>query len=400
MESTQLLSYRSPNPFERFADSPQLYNSQAISFISSPEDRKTFRSRRNLHYHTFRNETLPIDFDSARLRRAFEPFAFAACYAKAPCKVEHFQLKHCLQVSPSNEIYVTGPGMGEISVFDTLTREAKLAFQLKGLDSMRITTFGVRDRLIATGGMNGQLCMDSLYGEELHIREQLSPPELQNITNSVKFVDMQGNVELMVGSNNKSVLFFDPTRLDAPKRKYQGDVNINSVSLSSDSALVAAVGDEINCHVLSSSTMEHVFSLSGHKDHNFSVAWHPTKPYLLATGGQDRSVRVWDTRVVGGDTCRPLITLFGELAAVLNVHFSNDGELLIWGESIDYVHITESRLFEEEQIVDFFGEISGIGMSQESASPSSLYIGVSDSHYPSILELRRKPPPLAEFLLV
>lgn len=400
MEPAQLLAYHSPNPSERFAESTQTHDHQAITFLLSPEDRQRFRTRRNLHYRTFRNETLPIDAESARVRRAMEPFAFAACYAKAPCKVEHFQLKHCVQVSASNQIYVTGPNTGQISTFDPLTRQAQPVLQLCGPDNMRITTFAVQERLLATGGVSGQLYVDSLYGEELRIRKYLAPAELHNITNCVKFVDFRGNLELMVGSNNKSVLFFDPARLDTPKRQYQAQENVNCVSLSSDSSLIATVGDEITCHVLSSSTMQPVFALSGHKDHNFSVSWHPTKPYLLATGGQDQSVRVWDTRVVGGDSCKPLVTLFGELAAVLNVQFSSDGELLIWGESIDYVHITESRLFEEEQTVDFFGEVSGIGLSQESATPRSLYIGISDNQYPSILELRRSPPPLTEFLLV
>jgi len=400
MEPAQLVAYQSPNASERFAESTQAYDQQAITFLSSLEDRQRFRSRRSLHYRTFRNETWPIDAESARVRSAMEPFAFAACYAKAPCKVEHFQLKHCLQVSASNQVYVTGPETGEISTFDPLTREAQSVLTLRGLENMRITSFAVKERLIATGGVNGELYIDSLYGEETRIRKNLSPVELHNITNSVKFVDFHSNLELMIGSNNKSVLFFDPQRLDTPKRQYQGQVNINCVSLSSDSALIATVGDEIACHVLSSSTMQPVFELSGHKDHNFSTSWHPTKPYLLATGGQDQSVRVWDTRVVGGDACKPLVTLFGELAAVLNVQFSSDGELLVWGESIDYVHITESRLFEAEQTVDFFGEVSGIGLSQENPTPRSLYIGISDNHYPSILELRRKPPLLAEFLLV
>ena len=400
MEIPSLLSYRSPNTSERFVETSLPYDYQAIPFISSTEQRHRFRTRRNQNYRSFRNEVFPLDQESARFRAPMESFAFAACYAKAPCKSEHFQLKHCLQVSPNNEIYVTGPSSGEISLFDTVTRDSKLVLKLAGQEFTKITTFAVQDKLLATGGIKGELYLDSLYGDEVHIRKSLAPNDDHNITNSIKFVNLRGAVELMIGSNNKSVVFFDVNRLDSPTRERSFQTNVNCVALSSDASLIATAGDEINCHVMSSASLQPVFELAGHRDHNFCVAWHPTKPYLLATGGQDQSARVWDIRVVGGDTCKPLVTLFGELAAVLNVQFSPDGEMMLWGESIDYLHLTESRLFEEEQIVDFFGEVSGVGMSQESPTPASVYVGISDSHYPAILELRRKPHPWTDSFLV
>lgn len=338
-------------------------------------------------YRPFRNETLPLDVENGVNQKEAEWFRFEACYQDAKCRAEHFQLKHCLQAGASEELYYTGPVEGEISVFDPLTRESRVVVSLS--PRMAITCFSLYEGLVATGGLNGQLYLDTLDGE-VKARHFLAPPEQESITNTIHFVSFRGAAELMIGSNNKSVTFLDPEVLGTPKRSFLAEYNVNCLALAGNSRLLALAGDSTVCHVLETDRMQPLMRLEGHKDHNFSAAWHPTKDHLLVTGGQDMTMRVWDLRAAGDGKCTPLCTLFGEVAAVLNVQFTQDGELLAWSETIDYVHITESTLFAASQKVDFFGEISGLAFSRESASPASLFVGICDPTYNSVYEVRRR----------
>jgi hypothetical protein len=60
------------------------------------------------------------------------------------------------------------------------------------------------------------------------------------------------------------------------------------------------------------------------------------------------------------------------MGASSKVKFDGEnGERLIIGETIDFVHIYETKAFEEEQIIEFFGDMAGFDTSNE-----HLYIGV------------------------
>ena len=383
-----VFSYHSTNPCDRFVEACIPGDEQAIPFLQTPESRLAFRERRKRTYRSFRSESIPLDVESEGGRGEGRWFRFEACYAGAPCKVEHFQLKHCVQTCPPNSLYLSGPQSGQLSLFDPLTHLSHPLLCLTGVDSMAITSFSIHSPLIATGGLNGQLFIDTIEGKAKS-RNFLSPREQGNITNNVNFVEIAGGVELMVGSNNKTVWFFDVEMIPVPKREFRAEYNVNCVALSPNSSLIGLVGDSVDCHILSADTMEAVHTLKGHKDHNFSVAWHPQKDYLLATGGQDHSVRLWDLRAVGEARCLPVATLFGEMAGVLNVQFTGDGELLAWSETVDYLHLTDALLFSSTQSLSFFGEIAGFSFSQESSTPASLYVGICDSTFPAIYEARR-----------
>lgn len=254
---------------------------------------------------------------------------------------------------------------------------------------MKIAAFDVAYPLIATGGMLSQLYLDSIAGD-IKIRHHFSNPEAGEITNSVDFVDFKGSLELMIGSNGKVVSFFDPNILTAPKRELRVDVNVNKVVLSPDQTLIAFVSDECPGRVISSMTMREVYVLNGHTDFGFGLDWHPTNPYQLVTGNQDRTYRIWDIRVADNSDVRPMVTLFGRMASVLSTHFSQDGELLVAAEAADFVHVVDAKLYAEEQEIDFFGEVTGVAFSKEDKRGESLYIGIHDASFASIMEMRRR----------
>ena len=121
----------------------------------------------------------------------------------------------------------------------------------------------------------------------------------------------------------------------------------------------------------------------GHLDYSFASAWHPDGR-IFATGNQDKTSRVWDIRNLSS----PIAVLKNNLGACRSIRFSSDGEFMIVAEPADFVHIYSTKAdYKKRQEIDFFGEISGV-----SASPDdeSLYIGIWDRTYASLLQYNRR----------
>ena len=75
--------------------------------------------------------------------------------------------------------------------------------------------------------------------------------------------------------------------------------------------MVCVVGDNPNVLLMDPSTGKTSSELSGHLDFSFAAAWHPNG-YVLATGNQDTTTRLWDIRYPGS----AFATLQGRICAV------------------------------------------------------------------------------------
>ena len=123
--------------------------------------------------------------------------------------------------------------------------------------------------------------------------------------------------------------------------------------------------------------------LSGHRDFSFSSAWHPNG-LTFATGNQDKTCRVWDTRNLSS----AISVLKGNLGAIRSIRYSSDGKFMMMAEPADFVHIYSTKHnYERRQEIDFFGEISGFSLSPDG---ESLFIGVWDRVYASLLHFNRR----------
>lgn len=61
--------------------------------------------------------------------------------------------------------------------------------------------------------------------------------------------------------------------------------------------------------------------------------------------------------------------------------FAGDyGERLIFAETVDYLHIYETKTFERQQEIDFIGDLTGFDVFED-----KLFIGVSEKPYLSCL---------------
>ncbi|WJX23105.1 hypothetical protein P8452_12348 [Trifolium repens] len=144
---------------------------------------------------------------------------------------------------------------------------------------------------------------------------------------------------------------------------------IQHTSMSPEGGSILVVGAHRDGALLDTLTGQHIASLPGHLDSSLSCAWHPNGIYF-ATGNQDRTCRIWDIRNMGNN----LHLLKGNMGGICSINFTSDGELMAMAESADFVHIFDTKQhYENAQVIDFFGEVSGLSFSPDT---QSLFIGV------------------------
>jgi WD40 repeat protein len=125
-----------------------------------------------------------------------------------------------------------------------------------------------------------------------------------------------------------------------------------------------------------------IATLKGHLDYSFASAWHPDGR-VFATGNQDTTCRLWDVRYLGVS----LAVLKGRIGAIRSIRFTADGRFMVMAEPADFVHIYDTRQdYSHCQEIDLFGEVAGVSFSPDS---ESLYVGVADRTYGSLLEFNR-----------
>lgn len=137
----------------------------------------------------------------------------------------------------------------------------------------------------------------------------------------------------------------------------------------------------LKCHVLG--LIQVTGTLKGHLDYSFASAWHPDGN-ILATGNQDTTCRLWDIR----NPSQSLAVLKGRMGAIRTVKFSSDGRFLAMAEPADFVHIIDVQSgYVKGQEIDIFGEIAGLSFSPDT---ETLFIGVADRNYGSLLEFNKR----------
>lgn len=128
---------------------------------------------------------------------------------------------------------------------------------------------------------------------------------------------------------------------------------------------------------------QEIATLKGHLDYSFSSAWHPGG-HVLATGNQDTTCRLWDTRNLSDS----FAVLGGRISAVRGLRFSSDGRFLAMAEAADFVRLYDTQAgYAATQEIGLFGEIAGVAFSPDA---DALFVGVADRTYGSLLEFSRR----------
>ena len=202
------------------------------------------------------------------------------------------------------------------------------------------------------------------------------------ITNSLEiFEKPSGSVHFLASNNDCGVRDFDMEKFQICNN-FRFPWAVNHTSLSPDGKLVAIVGDNPEGLIVDTNSGKTVHELRGHLDYSFASAWNPDGR-TFATGNQDKTCRIWDIR----NLSKSVAVLGGNMGAIRSIRYTSDGRFLAMAEPADFVHIFDvGSGYRRKQVVDFFGEISGISFSPDT---EALFIGVHDRTYSSLLQYNR-----------
>eukprot|EP01018_Ginkgo_biloba_P032363 Gb_29305 [translate_table: standard] len=251
----------------------------------------------------------------------------------------------------------------------------------QGLGRIQISTMCVKDNLMVAGGFEGEMVAKNLDSHGVSYCAKITRDE-NAITNAIEIYESaSGTTQLMTSNNDSVVRIFDTETFAVLGRHYYPWA-VNHTSVSPDKKLVVVVGDNTDGLLIDHQTGQEVATLRGHLDYSFASAWHPDGRYF-ATGNQDTTCRIWDVRKLKS----ALTVLKGHIGAVRSLRFSTDGSFLAVAEPADFVHVFDVRRnYKQCQEIDLFGEISGVSFSPDT---ESLFIGVADRTYGSLLEYNR-----------
>ncbi|XP_052166508.1 uncharacterized WD repeat-containing protein C2A9.03-like [Oryza glaberrima] len=251
----------------------------------------------------------------------------------------------------------------------------------EGFYQAQVSTLAVRGNLLVAGGFRGELICKFLDREGISYCCK-STHDDNGITNSLEiFEKPSGSVHFLASNNDCGVRDFDMENFQICNN-FRFPWAVNHTSLSPDGKLVAIVGDNPEGLIVDTNSGKTVHELRGHLDYSFASAWNPDG-WTFATGNQDKTCRIWDIR----NLSKSVAVLGGNMGAIRSIRYTSDGRFLAMAEPADFVHIFDvGSGYRRKQVVDFFGEISGISFSPDT---EALFIGVHDRTYSSLLQYNR-----------
>lgn len=301
----------------------------------------------------------------------------------------HFQLRNLLCATSAFEFYYFSRHC--IKRYNSLNGRSREVLNLRNstrvesgsIGAMAVSTFTIKDGLLAVGGIAGELLVKQINGE-VYFAEQIANAA-SGITNGIEFyTSHSGSRKLATANNDNQVRVFavEGFRMES---KFQIPWAPNWVATHpNDAKTVVVVGDNPVGLILDSATGQQVALLEGHHDYSFAATWHPDGVYL-ATGNQDTTAKIWDIRmtdapvhtVAGQRTFKPHGTLLGDLGAVRSIRYSPDGHTLAVGEASDYVNLYDvDSAYARAQQIEVYAEISGMAFTPEGSSFMVSLMGV------------------------
>ncbi|KAK8684094.1 hypothetical protein V6N13_040131 [Hibiscus sabdariffa] len=324
---------------------------------------------------------------------AFYAFQFNTRLVKST--IVHFQLRNLLWATSKHDVYL----MQNYSVmhWSSLLRKGKEVLNVakpivpsverpgllsEQLSRVQISTMAVKENLMVAGGFQGELICKHLNQPGVAFSTKLTTDD-NAITNVVDVYRCPGGAMRVLAANNDAQIRMFDAETFSSLNCFAFDWSVNNTSVSPDGKLLAVLGDSVECLIAEAQSGKVTGTLKGHLDYSFASAWHPDGN-ILATGNQDTTCRLWDLR----NLSKSLAILKGRMGAIRALKFTSDGRFLAMAEPADFVHVfdTESGYIKCQEI-DFFGETAGISFSPDT---ESLFVGVADHTYGSLLEFNRR----------
>ncbi|CAK7223228.1 hypothetical protein SCUCBS95973_005106 [Sporothrix curviconia] len=320
----------------------------------------------------------------------------------------HFQLRNLL-VAPSRSRVLFADNRGVVRQYNSVTCRTSIALRFPSSSRTLITTIAAGEGLLVAGGLEGEYCtakIEPTFGRET-FGKHASPgfTHLRSgISNHIQVHSRRngGSPVAALASNDSHLRLLDLTT-----QKVVSDVAfkfpVNCTAVSPDRKMRVVVGDDKLAYIV---TAEHernpllpdgafaqpdtLQTLGGHKDFGFACAW-ADDGYTLATGYQDRAIKIWDARKTSNASgiWAPIATLRTAMAGVRNLQFSPAGSgkrVLVAAEEADIINIIDAQTFQKRQAFDLFGELAGVSFTDNG---QDLFALCADPGRGGLLHLQR-----------
>lgn len=252
----------------------------------------------------------------------------------------------------------------------------------------RITTMTAAHDVCVVGDYNGLYAMKSLSASyDAPMLQGLITNDDNGITNHVHVhtARYSGRPLAVFCSNDRYIRRLDcETGTFLEEHRYQWAINCSTTS--PDTRLRVIVGDMTDVLITDADRGTVLRTLPGHQDFGFAAAWSEDGIHV-ATGNQDKTVRIYDAR----NWSRPIKVLAAEMAGVRALRFSPLGtgpKVLAMTEPADIVHMVDGSdgLFAHEQMWDCFGEMGGVDFTPDG---EELFVANTDKWFGGIIRFRR-----------
>eukprot|EP00347_Sterkiella_histriomuscorum_P000565 403375359 len=370
--------------------------------------RKHFRMRRQRAYKSYRNHELLLNSrNQEMIEEAKEPqvmpnnfqfYEHRLTLSEDKINIGHFQLLRNLKAIDCGNVYFAS----DSGICHANFKEAKYNTETVVLNSKLsgvLSVFDVKDNILVMGTHEGQVYIYDLDNEKylyepfvLAVGEGMIVNYLQ-LLSEVPLLNDQGyksnkHMYLLSATNDSKVKIHDVEMGMKERECLNFKDPINVAALSPDGNLLAVYGDCYPADIYDRRSSKLVASLQGHEDYGFALQWHPSQNYL-ATGNQDRTCKLWDVRYLRDEDqfsqkqgrCYCVKTFEGHQGQISEIRFYQD--MLIFAESIDYVHIYDTQTYEKHQEINNFGQLSGIDIYED-----RLFLALNEPHMSCLMEYK------------
>ncbi|KAK8873916.1 quinon protein alcohol dehydrogenase-like superfamily [Apiospora arundinis] len=346
---------------------------QGIDWEDLGVPRRVARERRMMTYRNYTNKSGSEEWHPTLPDRMLRPtnnyYRFRNMSLRRDVRLLHFQLRNILGCASRTRAFF--PSHGYVKEIDPTNGRSQKAMDFDTEGDMQVSTLTATNDILMVGCFNGDYRFRSLHSENLSYAEGRLTDNMSGITNHVEVYPCRRSSAPLAAfsSNDYGFRMVDlTTNSILSETKY--DYPLNCTAISPDKRLRVMVGDCMNVLIADAETGETLQNLEGHRDFGFACDWAPDG-WTVATGFQDKSVRIWDARMWRRNyngAASPLAVLRMEMSGARSLRFSPLGSgkrVLVAAEEADIVNIIDAQTFETKQKIDVFGEIGGTAFADD-----------------------------------
>lgn len=172
------------------------------------------------------------------------------------------------------------------------------------------------------------------------------------------FFDIQVNRGRILTASSEGVLYVhDLATLQLLGQFRVVGSALRRMAFSPDGAYLAIASSDHRVHILHGDTLERLYTLEGHSNSVFALAWSPDGD-LLISGGRDAHLRFWDVKAA----FMPLQAIPAHLFAINDIAFAPGGHLFATASMDKAVKVWDAQTWKLLKVIDK-GRHAGHGTS-------------------------------------